>query len=86
VSRVIISGIFSCDLYAMKNTNTYPTERKHTAIRDAGKMQWLTRYDEEYDLEDDYVYDIDEGRFVKRKKAGDDTVEVEVEDYPQRKK
>ena len=49
-------------------------------------MQWLTRYDEENDLEDDYVYDIDEGRFVKRKKVGDDTIETDEEDYPHRKK
>lgn len=70
----------------MKRNQTLAPERKHTAIRDAGKMQWLTRYDEEYDLEDDYVYDIDEGRFVKRKRVGDDTIDIEEEDYPKGKK
>ncbi len=70
----------------MKRNQTLTAERPHTVTGDAGKMQWLTRYDEENDLEDDYVYDIDEGRFIKRKKVGDDTIEIDEEDHPHRKK
>ena len=70
----------------MKKLKTKPVAKKPASPANTVHTLWQPRSDEDYAEDEDYEYDIDEGRYVKKKKPDDDTIYIIDEDYPRKNK